>query len=108
MGWSLGQFQPLQELIGLRQHGVVHRRPALPLLATGLLDTAKIALESLGQDFDEIRESEVDMGLGNGGLGRLAAGIASGLLRLSVGLEDPRDLWRDLQQALEFVSPESR
>ena len=43
------------------------------LLATGLYDAAKIALESLGQDFDQIREAEVDMGLGNGGLGRLAA-----------------------------------
>ncbi len=35
---------------------------------------------------------------------RRAAGIASGLLRLSVGLEDPRDLWRDIQQALEVVT----
>lgn len=29
------------------------------------------------------------------------AGVSPGLLRLSVGLEDPRDLWRDLHQALE-------
>lgn len=43
------------------------------LLATGLFDSAKAALESLGQDFEQIREAEVDMGLGNGGLGRLAA-----------------------------------
>ena len=43
------------------------------LLATGLYDTAKAALESLGLDFETIRDSEVDMGLGNGGLGRLAA-----------------------------------
>ncbi len=43
------------------------------LLATGLMDTAKAALKSLGQDFDKIREAEMDMGLGNGGLGRLAA-----------------------------------
>ena len=43
------------------------------LLATGLYDAAKTALESLGQDFEQIREAEVDMGLGNGGLGRLAA-----------------------------------
>ena len=43
------------------------------LLATGLMDTAKAALKSLGQDFEKIRESEMDMGLGNGGLGRLAA-----------------------------------
>jgi starch phosphorylase len=43
------------------------------LLATGLLGAAEAALKDLGQDFEKIRESEVDMGLGNGGLGRLAA-----------------------------------
>ncbi len=43
------------------------------LLATGLTDTARSALKSLGVDFDAVREAEVDMGLGNGGLGRLAA-----------------------------------
>ena len=52
------------------------------LIATGLLDTAKEALESLGQDFEEIRESEVDMGLGNGGLGRLAACFLDSLATL--------------------------
>ena len=43
------------------------------LLATGLMEAAQQALTSLGQDFEKIREAEVDMGLGNGGLGRLAA-----------------------------------
>jgi glycogen phosphorylase len=43
------------------------------LLATGLSEPVRDALKSLGVDFDEIRESEVDMGLGNGGLGRLAS-----------------------------------
>jgi glycogen phosphorylase len=43
------------------------------LLATDMLETARVALESLGQDFEKIRDAEVDMGLGNGGLGRLAA-----------------------------------
>src|SRR3954465_14804355 len=52
------------------------------LLATGLLDTAKAALESLGQDFETIREAEVDMGLGNGGLGRLAACFLDSLATL--------------------------
>ena len=28
-------------------------------------------------------------------------GISASLLRLSVGLEDPEDLWRDLEQALD-------
>jgi len=31
---------------------------------------------------------------------REPAGITENLLRLSVGLEDPGDLWRDLDQAL--------
>jgi len=31
---------------------------------------------------------------------RLAHGIADGLIRLSVGLEAPEDLWEDLDQAL--------
>src|SRR6478609_8157946 len=52
------------------------------LLATGLFDDAKAALESLGQDFEKIRESEVDMGLGNGGLGRLAACFLDSLATL--------------------------
>ena len=52
------------------------------LLATDLMDTAKAALESLGQDFDKIREAEVDMGLGNGGLGRLAACFLDSLATL--------------------------
>ncbi len=43
------------------------------LHATGLMDAARSALKELGVDFDAIREAEVDMGLGNGGLGRLAA-----------------------------------
>jgi starch phosphorylase len=52
------------------------------LLATGLLETAQAALTDLGQDFDKIRESEVDMGLGNGGLGRLAACFLDSLATL--------------------------
>jgi len=52
------------------------------LLATGLLDDAQAALESLGQDFEKIRDSEVDMGLGNGGLGRLAACFLDSLATL--------------------------
>ena len=32
---------------------------------------------------------------------RIKAGIASGFVRLSVGIEDIEDLWRDISQALE-------
>ncbi|MFM7749717.1 MAG: glycogen/starch/alpha-glucan phosphorylase, partial [Opitutaceae bacterium] len=52
------------------------------LLATGLLGTARDALAALGQDFDLVRETEVDMGLGNGGLGRLAACFMDSLATL--------------------------
>jgi starch phosphorylase len=52
------------------------------LLATGLFDAARQALAGLGQDFEKIRESEVDMGLGNGGLGRLAACFLDSLATL--------------------------
>jgi starch phosphorylase len=52
------------------------------LLSTGMFDAAREALEGLGQDFEAIRESEVDMGLGNGGLGRLAACFLDSLATL--------------------------
>mgnify|MGYP001553218694 CR=1 FL=1 len=52
------------------------------LLATNLTEEARIALTSLGVDFDTVREAEVDMGLGNGGLGRLAACFLDSLTTL--------------------------
>ncbi|MGE0441191.1 MAG: PLP-dependent aspartate aminotransferase family protein [Gemmatimonadales bacterium] len=39
---------------------------------------------------------------------RHASGIADGLLRLSVGLEDAEDLWADLDQALTAERPQRR
>jgi cystathionine beta-lyase/cystathionine gamma-synthase len=38
---------------------------------------------------------------------RLTTGISPGLLRLSVGLEEPDDLWRDLEQALASLDQRS-
>ena len=43
------------------------------LYSIGLFDEASEALKELGLDLDELRGEEYDMGLGNGGLGRLAA-----------------------------------
>lgn len=43
------------------------------LLNTGILKETKKALEEMGHELPEIVEEEADMGLGNGGLGRLAA-----------------------------------
>jgi glycogen phosphorylase len=43
------------------------------LLNLGIEEEAKAALAELGQDLDEVLACEVEPGLGNGGLGRLAA-----------------------------------
>lgn len=54
------------------------------LLATGLYETAREALAELGHDIAEIEEEEYDMGLGNGGLGRLAACFLDSLATLDL------------------------
>lgn len=43
------------------------------LLNLGLLDATHVAMRGLGIAFEEVSEAEHDAGLGNGGLGRLAA-----------------------------------
>lgn len=50
----------------------------------GLFDQTKEALEELGQDFDTVVGEEADMGLGNGGLGRLAACFLDSLATLDL------------------------
>jgi len=52
------------------------------LVNSGLLDTAKKALAELGLDYNAIANQEEDMGLGNGGLGRLAACFLDSLATL--------------------------
>jgi len=60
--------------------------PHLPnnLLNLGLMEEARTALTELGQDFDWIVSQEEEPGLGNGGLGRLAACYMDSLATLGV------------------------
>ena len=54
------------------------------LLATGLEPVAREALTSLGLDLDDLEGVEIEPGLGNGGLGRLAACFIDSLATLNI------------------------
>src|SRR6478735_9224065 len=54
------------------------------LLASGLTDTAERAIGDLGLDIQAIRDTETEPGLGNGGLGRLAACFIDSLATLRI------------------------
>lgn len=54
------------------------------LVNTALLEPTREALKSMGQDLDELAEQGPDLGLGNGGLGRLAACFMDSLSTLDL------------------------
>ncbi|ACZ33282.1 glycogen/starch/alpha-glucan phosphorylase [Chlamydia pneumoniae LPCoLN] len=54
------------------------------LLNLGILDLVRKALKTLNYDFDHLVEMESDAGLGNGGLGRLAACYLDSMATLAV------------------------
>ena len=53
-------------------------------LSAGVFQNMKLAIGELGLDIEELREEEYDMGLGNGGLGRLAACFLDSLATLDL------------------------
>ena len=98
------------------------------LLATGLVDIVREGLNQCGLSPDALRDQEVEPGLGNGGLGRLAACFIDSLATMSVPcigygiryeygifrqtfvdgrqVEQP-DTWLTLGGPWEFPHPES-
>ena len=54
------------------------------LINLGILEDFREAMASLGYDFDEIVDEEQDAGLGNGGLGRLAACFLDSMATMSI------------------------
>ena len=98
------------------------------LIATDMTEIVEQGLASLGIDLATLREQEVEPGLGNGGLGRLAACFVDSLATMSVPcigygiryeygifrqtfvdgwqVEQP-DTWLDLGAPWEFPHPEA-
>jgi glycogen phosphorylase len=60
------------------------RQLANNLLNTDLTETVRAALAGLGLDLDDLSEMEAEPGLGNGGLGRLAACFLDSLATLRI------------------------
>lgn len=54
------------------------------LINLGIYDTVKQAIEELGLNLDEVLEQEEEPGLGNGGLGRLAACYLDSMATLNI------------------------
>ncbi|MBI5518567.1 MAG: glycogen/starch/alpha-glucan phosphorylase [Desulfovibrio sp.] len=54
------------------------------VLCLGMEEQVREALAEMGQDFDEVAETEWDAGLGNGGLGRLASCYLDSLATLNI------------------------
>lgn len=54
------------------------------MLNLGLYDETKKALEEVGLDIEDMRNQELDAGLGNGGLGRLAACFLDSMATLGI------------------------
>ena len=54
------------------------------LINIGLEENYKKTLEDIGYNLEELYEQEVDPGLGNGGLGRLAACFLDSLATLEI------------------------
>lgn len=67
------QSQDCRRVYYLSMEFLMGRTLSNAMMAEGVYDVVREALEQLGLDLEDVIEKEVDPGLGNGGLGRLAA-----------------------------------
>jgi starch phosphorylase len=73
---------PEKTVVYLSAEYLLGRQLGNALLATGMTEVAREALAGMDLDLDAIADLEVEPGLGNGGLGRLAACFADSLATL--------------------------
>ncbi len=74
----------LKRVYYLSMEFLIGRLLGTNILNLGIWNETKEALESLGIDIEELRDCEQDAGLGNGGLGRLAACFLDSLATLGI------------------------
>lgn len=67
------QSQDCRRVYYLSMEFLMGRTLSNAMMAVGIYDVVQEALEELGLDLEDVIEKEIDPGLGNGGLGRLAA-----------------------------------
>jgi starch phosphorylase len=128
LGTGARRRQAQQKTVGyLSAEYLLGRQLGNNLLATNLLDIAEVAMDQCGIDIATLRAQEVEPGLGNGGLGRLAACFVDSLATMDVAcigygiryeygifrqtFEDDRqvevpDSWLSLGNPWEFPHPE--
>ena len=76
--------QDVRQVYYLSMEFLLGRTLSNALLAMGLYDDLRNALDGMGLDLDELIEEENDPGLGNGGLGRLAACFLDSLATMAL------------------------
>ncbi len=82
--YKLHRQQNVRRLYYLSMEYLMGRLMHNSVVNLGLEEAVTDALRSLGLDFEQIRAQEEDMGLGNGGLGRLAACFLDSLATLDL------------------------
>ncbi len=82
--WKERKDEHPKQVYYLSLEFLIGRLLADSLIALGIYEDCKAGLAELGLDIDEIIEQENDAGLGNGGLGRLAACFIDSMATLGI------------------------